>query len=114
MNELGSGPATGWSPARCSAVRITRNMKTDTDTNLKPAGSDTPRESVLGGDQPPAAEGANKSAAEVWVCGHTRKCRWKGTEKELVYVPSTDRLSNILGVTKATCPRCGGDSFYVR
>jgi hypothetical protein len=32
-------------------------MKTDTDTNLKPAGDDTPRDSELGGDQPPAAEG---------------------------------------------------------
>lgn len=31
-------------------------MKTDTDSNLNPAGGDTPRESVLGGDQPPAAE----------------------------------------------------------
>lgn len=31
-------------------------MKIDTDTNLKPAGGNTPRESVLGGNQPPAAE----------------------------------------------------------
>jgi uncharacterized protein (DUF983 family) len=46
-------------------------------------------------------------STEVWHCGHTRKCQWKGPHESLVQRP--ERFG-----TTGTCPRCGNDEFYVR
>lgn len=61
---------------------------------------------------PPALSSVNVSkATEIWVCGHTRKCKWQGRYDELVGVP--DRRMGP-GVTRSVCPRCGNEEFYVR
>lgn len=51
---------------------------------------------------------------ELWVCGHTRKCGWKGRFYDLKSKP--DPMSERVGipVTKSVCPKCDGDSFYIR
>lgn len=48
---------------------------------------------------------------EIWVCGHTRKCRWSGPESELKYIPDGDKA---LPSFTATCPNCGNSEFYIR
>ena len=40
-------------------------------------------------------------------CANNR-CKWKGTEKDLVQVPSV-RFKN---TTEGTCPKCGGRGYY--
>lgn len=49
---------------------------------------------------------------EIWVCGHTRKCGWKGKQSELVFVEDKDRFK--IKSSTGTCPKCGNDAFYVR
>lgn len=44
---------------------------------------------------------------EIYVCGHTRKCKWKGLLSE------QKQRRDEIGYTYI-CPRCGNDSFYVR
>jgi hypothetical protein len=51
---------------------------------------------------------------ELWVCGHTRKCGWSGAHSELVQIPDKRMAHLAIKCTKGTCPKCGGDSFYVR
>lgn len=57
------------------------------------------------------APATGSQATEIWVCGHTRKCKWQGRYDELVGVP--DRRMGP-GVTRSVCPRCGNEEFYVR
>ena len=54
--------------------------------------------------EPPAASAG--STAEIWRCGHTRKCEWKGSRDEL----AEERRD---GLIQHVCPRCGNDEFYV-
>lgn len=48
---------------------------------------------------------------DIYICGHTRKCKWKGSRSQLVDRPEPN--SPILCWTQV-CPRCGNDAFYVR
>ena len=51
---------------------------------------------------------------EIWVCGHTRKCGWKGLEHERLDAPCKRFSTGGLKVTAQVCPKCGNDEFYVR
>ena len=44
---------------------------------------------------------------EIWVCGHTRKCRWQGTKDETALVIIRP------GVSEYVCPKCGFNEFYI-
>lgn len=45
---------------------------------------------------------------EVWTCGHTRKCKWKGVECCL-------KLRQVAPHEyESVCPSCGGNEFYIK
>jgi hypothetical protein len=46
---------------------------------------------------------------EIWVCGHTRKCGWRGLESELDWSASVGMLQTRQGI----CPECGHDEFQI-
>lgn len=53
--------------------------------------------------------------SDVYVCGHTKKCGWKGFNRELIQVPDVkfNKQHNIKS-TRGTCPKCGCGEFYIR
>lgn len=51
---------------------------------------------------------------ELWVCGRTKKCGWKGLQTDLVYVPDLKCSRQDLNPKVGTCPKCGRRDFYVR
>lgn len=48
-----------------------------------------------------------------YQCVKTKKCRWTGTEEELVRV-FNEKQTKKFGLTchDHCCPKCGGKSFY--
>lgn len=54
---------------------------------------------------------------ELWVCGHTKKCGWKGKKEEILHVPIPAKSKLFvkgLNASQSSCPKCGNHEFYVR
>lgn len=46
-------------------------------------------------------------------CCRTRKCGWKGLQRDLIPKPSTKHAFRGISANDMCCPKCGGKNYYI-